>query len=393
MTAQAAAALDVISSESQHKRVQQQVGHRQPSSGSDSSDQEDLITYGLDRRTTPAEARRTTMQKVDRRPPSTFHLKPRSQMNLAERICLIALAPDESHYLVDATVDRGPVPRHPLWKQHWFIWPRAMAPLIIHHLSYRLLPDKRWPIHVAYPFYLLCYILFAASCLHHLNHYSRVHGTLAEKNIGRDRVPDRSVRQIAIGISSYMVIRTGMNFYLGYNENMVPLTDISWTFPARLLMWQIVLDYLFYCYHRSSHEIDALWSIHQKHHTTKHPTAVLAILADEPQELLEIFILPFLTSLLVPMSFSEMWLTMEVTIYVEMMGHSGIRAYWPHPTLNHVFTWFDAEGIIEDHDLHHRFGKSGKNYGKQSRIFDRLFGTTTERIECYGMNGHSPGQA
>ena len=38
---------------------------------------------------------------------------------------------------------------------------------------------------------------------------------------------------------------------------------------------------------------------------------------------------------------------------------------------------------MEDHDLHHRFGKSGRNYGKQTRIFDRIFGTIGERIETH----------
>lgn len=67
-----------------------------------------------------------------------------------------------------------------------------------------------------------------------------------------------------------------------------------------------------------------------------------------------------------------------------MMGHAGIRAYWGHPLLFWLKI-FDADGIIEDHDLHHRMGKSGKNYGKQSRLWDRIFGTVGERIETYGM--------
>jgi sterol desaturase/sphingolipid hydroxylase (fatty acid hydroxylase superfamily) len=39
------------------------------------------------------------------------------------------------------------------------------------------------------------------------------------------------------------------------------------------------------------------------------------------------------------------------------------------------------ELAVEDHDLHHRFGKSGRNYGKQTRIWDRVFGTIGERVE------------
>lgn len=66
------------------------------------------------------------------------------------------------------------------------------------------------------------------------------------------------------------------------------------------------------------------------------------------------------------------------------MGHSGVRSYWGHPILFWL-RYIDADGIVEDHDTHHRFGKSGKNYGKQSRFWDKIFGTVGERIECYGM--------
>lgn len=38
---------------------------------------------------------------------------------------------------------------------------------------------------------------------------------------------------------------------------------------------------------------------------------------------------------------------------------------------------FDMELVIEDHDLHYRNGwRRSHNYGKQTRLWDRLFGTT-----------------
>lgn len=37
---------------------------------------------------------------------------------------------------------------------------------------------------------------------------------------------------------------------------------------------------------------------------------------------------------------------------------------------------------------HHRYGKGGRNYGKQSRVWDVVFGTTTPREEMKGMKGH-----
>ena len=48
---------------------------------------------------------------------------------------------------------------------------------------------------------------------------------------------------------------------------------------------------------------------------------------------------------------------------------------------------FDAELVIEDHDLHHRKGwRKSFNYGKQTRIWDRVFGTCTNRIEAVPSN-------
>ena len=52
-----------------------------------------------------------------------------------------------------------------------------------------------------------------------------------------------------------------------------------------------------------------------------------------------------------------------------------------------LMRWFDAELVIEDHDMHHRRGwKNSFNYGKQTRIWDRVFGTCAPRIESVKEN-------
>ncbi|MCO5556528.1 hypothetical protein L7F22_010077 [Adiantum nelumboides] len=49
----------------------------------------------------------------------------------------------------------------------------------------------------------------------------------------------------------------------------------------------------------------------------------------------------------------------------------------------YILRWFDMDLCLEDHDQHHRFGwRNSSNYGKQTRLWDRLFGTTRSRIEC-----------
>lgn len=48
---------------------------------------------------------------------------------------------------------------------------------------------------------------------------------------------------------------------------------------------------------------------------------------------------------------------------------------------------FGCEIVIEDHDLHHRHGwRESYNYGKQSLLWDTLFGTNGDRLETRAEN-------
>ena len=89
-----------------------------------------------------------------------------------------------------------------------------------------------------------------------------------------------------------------------------------------LQFWLITLDYFFYVYHRACHESEFLWGIHRHHHTTRHPSPVLAILAESYQEVIEIALCPLAATLLVPMSFHELY----------MMVVSTLGVHWPTST-------------------------------------------------------------
>lgn len=48
---------------------------------------------------------------------------------------------------------------------------------------------------------------------------------------------------------------------------------------------------------------------------------------------------------------------------------------------------FGCEIVIEDHDLHHRHGwRESYYYGKQSLLWDALFGTKGDRLETRAEN-------
>ncbi|KAL8276962.1 hypothetical protein RQP46_010597 [Phenoliferia psychrophenolica] len=278
---------------------------------------------------------------------------------------------------------------------------------MLQQISYWIFPDFKWPVAMAYFIYFLSLNFFLIGCVRRFERFALVYGTLDEKKIGRDRIPDVSIPQLARGILTFMVARTFGEFRLKWNQNESPIANFGWTTPVKMFCWLMVFDYFFYAYHRSCHEIDFLWRIHRQHHNTRHPSPVLAILADDLQEVIEIALCPLAATLIVPMSFHELYLMVCYCSYVEVslseswkgqtgtyssaqiLGHTGIRASWEWPITGPILRLIGCELIIEDHDLHHRYGKSGRNYGKQSRFYDVLFGTTTPREEMANFPGLS----
>lgn len=309
------------------------------------------------------------------------------QRSFFENLAAIDLASDKCYKVQPKNPNTPPI--HGLWRERLWLLLNVPLPLIIHALWYYLVPENSyyhtWHPAVTYLFYFLSFFAYTMSLVHHIHYYMDYYGTFDEHKRPRDYVPDRMVVRLVLSVTVYMLARTAVGFLLGdYDRNEPPSLGhtISWLFLAKVSIWLIVLDFFFYCYHRACHEVPSLWKIHSLHHCTKHPTPIQSILAGDIQEVIEVFLIPFASTLVVPLSTHEFWIAQCILIYVEAVGHSGIRAYWPHVILSEVLRPFDMELCIEDHDLHHRLGKNGMNYGKQTRIFDRIFGTVSRRVEC-----------
>ena len=122
--------------------------------------------------------------------------------------------------------------------------------------TYSNLTDYKWPLGLAYPFYVISFMGFALAVMARLNRPSSLSlqpfitntrinitdfcvklGTFDEKHISRDRTPDNSVNGLAKGITAYMLLRTGMAFYLYFNKAEAPLSTFTWTYPLRLAAW------------------------------------------------------------------------------------------------------------------------------------------------------------
>lgn len=214
----------------------------------------------------------------------------------------------------------------------------------------------------------------------------------------RDGIPDVGVDKVVAALWKTTGSRIAMATYLTYDSEQSPLSvmaDARWWawLYLQIGLYGIILDFWFYVYHRAMHDIGGLWKYHRTHHLTKHPNSLLAAYADHEQEFFDMVGIPFLTwctfrALGIPLGFYEWWICHQYIAFTEVLGHSGLRAYGTPPsTLSWALRLLGSELAIEDHDLHHRKGwRKSHNYGKQTKLWDRVFGTGLERIESRAEN-------
>ncbi|SPO29105.1 related to ERG25 - C-4 methyl sterol oxidase [Ustilago trichophora] len=274
----------------------------------------------------------------------------------------------------------APVPVYPLWKMHFFVAPKALAPLML-HASFAYLTGIQLGRAWVAPLYIVYFVIIGTRYVSWCNGTAAELGTF-DGQAQRDAVPDVDTTRVMLELLSVALVRTGVAVPYLYDP-LAPIFDIKTLLllPINVFCYAVALDFYFYWYHRLMHEVNFLWPFHRKHHTTKHPTAAFGAFASHEQEFFDILVIPILAWLTWPIDFATWWVTMCYIVYVEAVGHSGIRAYFQVPT-----TWplryLGVELCVEDHDIHHRHGwKKSGNYGKQTRLWDALFGTMLPRIE------------
>lgn len=282
------------------------------------------------------------------------------------------------------------IPHLPEWKEHRWVLSHAMIPLIVHQ-TYVAYTGHNLGAVAAFFLYAASFKAIAINQLHMLRGLGHVYGFFDGDKHARDEVPDVSVAKVVHSLMSTSTFRPMMTVFLAYRSSATPATQLSANWAWLLLevsTYGIILDFWFYWYHRLMHDVDSLWKYHRTHHLTKHPNPLLTLYADLEQEFWDIAGIPLLTYgtmklMGMPMGFYEWWICHQYVVFAELAGHSGLRIHATPPMpLGWLLQLFDAELVIEDHDLHHRTGwKKSHNYGKQTRLWDRIFGTCRDRIE------------
>jgi sterol desaturase/sphingolipid hydroxylase (fatty acid hydroxylase superfamily) len=274
------------------------------------------------------------------------------------------------------------------WQLNRFVLFYTVIPFAIHEVYWRLVGNNFGPL-IAFIFYQQATKVMMTRALHSFKDLGHSIGFLDGDNYDRDGVPDVGVRKTFLTITAGGILRAFATVYLCYSTNEPP-SSLHWGFLIpEISLYGLILDFWFYWYHRLMHDVHGLWRFHRTHHLTKHPNMLLAGYADIEQDFFDILGIPLMTfwtmrCIGLPMGFYEWFACQQFITFSEVSGHSGVRMYASAPgPLTWLWRLFDAELVIEDHDLHHRFGyRKSHNYGKQTRVWDRVFGTCIPRIEC-----------
>ncbi|KAF4120918.1 Sterol desaturase/sphingolipid hydroxylase, fatty acid hydroxylase superfamily [Geosmithia morbida] len=229
--------------------------------------------------------------------------------------------------------------------------------------------------------------------VHVLRRVGHMTGFLDGDEHERDGIPDVGVAKVAAALYKTTGSRIALSILVSYDPAEPPTEVMSnpkwwaWLF-LQIGLYSVVLDFWFYWYHRAMHDVSFLWRYHRTHHLTKHPNPLLSAYADHEQEFFDMVGVPLMTwatlcVMGISMGFYEWWICHQFIAFTEVFGHSGLRLYGAPPS---TFSWLlratGTELVVEDHDMHHRKGyRKTHNYGKQTGIWDILFGTRGDRIE------------
>ncbi|PGH02754.1 hypothetical protein GX51_04488 [Blastomyces parvus] len=287
------------------------------------------------------------------------------------------------------------LPYLPQWSMHRYVLFWAALPMAAHQL-YSSYTGRTVGAFAVFMLYFMAFNAMVIYQVHILRRLGHMWGFLDGDKHERDGVPDIGISKVVKSLYKTTGTRILLAAWLTYNADMdyLPLNGTHWLWlPLNIGLYGIVLDFWFYWYHRAMHDVGFLWKFHRTHHLTKHPNPLLSAYADHEQEFFDMVGIPIMAYLSfkmlgIPLGFYDWWVCHAYIAFVEVFGHSGIRMHLTTPsTLSWLLKLLDAEIVIEDHDLHHRKGwRQSHNYGKQTRLWDRVFGTCMERIESVEDN-------
>ncbi|KAJ5985284.1 Fatty acid hydroxylase vlmA [Penicillium canescens] len=323
---------------------------------------------------------------------STWRRQARSEWTFSHWFYeLLGIHPEDLDEEAPVHLKTEAVPYTPDWSLHRWVITHAVTPLLIQHVYIQIAGHNLGTLG-AILLYSTAFQLINIHQFRVLRRLGYIHGFFDGYRHARDSVPDAGVAKVASFLIS-ATIRPIFTVSLAYHTSQAPISMRFAWLPLEIGFYGIILDFWYYWYHRLLHSVGLLWKYHRTHHLSTHPNPLLTTYGDFGQEAFDIVVIPlvayFTMKLMgMPMGFYEWWFCGQYVVLTEVAGHSGVRLQATAPsTFSFLLRYFNAELVIEDHDLHHRKGKKKcYNYGKQTRLWDRMFGTYCDRIESVENN-------
>jgi sterol desaturase/sphingolipid hydroxylase (fatty acid hydroxylase superfamily) len=156
--------------------------------------------------------------------------------------------------------------------------------------------------------------------------------------------------------------------------------------PAwKALLSFLLLDLMLYCWHRTSHSFDGLWMFHKVHHNDPYLNVSTAFRL----HIVELLIIIVLKAAYIALFGVDkmMVLTNEALLTIFIMFHHTNISFYGEKRLGQVII------VPYLHRAHHSTERNehDNNYGAVFSIWDRLFGTFTEREPAeIGIKNSSP---
>ena len=213
----------------------------------------------------------------------------------------------------------------------------------------------------AVPFFMLLILVELAWGLLKGNNTYRINDSLNSMSIGMLSV-----------VTKFVFLNIGLLVFSNIGQNYA-IWSFDMASTGHWLLGLVLYDFLYYWYHRISHERQFFWGSHVVHHQSEEYNLSTALRQTSTS---------FLTTWVfyIPCFF----LGMPIYMYVSIATAQLIYQFWVHT--QHIgklgfFEWFFVSP--SNHRVHHAQNPEyiDKNYGGLLIIWDRLFGTFKEEDE------------
>ena len=219
-------------------------------------------------------------------------------------------------------------------------------------------------------------------------------GVLAELAWSRRRqIRLYSLKESLASVGTAVINQVASVASLGWKYLVLAVVGgvVPWSIPlnvATVVVGFIAVEFFYYWYHRSAHEVSALWSMHFVHHSSPEYNLLVG-----PR-------LSAVANLVTPLFFVPLALVGYSAEFITIALAAGLfYQFFMHTQL--VDRLGPLEGIINTpsaHRVHHGTNPQyiDRNYGGALMIFDRMFGTYEPEGEevRYGVTsghwGHNP---